>query len=100
MRAMILATVRLHQPILVLALLIAGSTASAQANRATLTSHRTRRVALVPGSCIVLAGEAEADEPLRLDAIDLLPEPGGACVAADRPGDLLRVPVPATERGC
>jgi hypothetical protein len=72
----------------------------AQASRKTLTSHVTRRLALEPGSCIVLAGEAERDEPLRLDAFDLVPEPGGMCLVAGEIRDLLRSPVPEAERGC
>ena len=55
-----------------------------RANRATLTSHEIRRVALVPGSCLLLAGEAAADEPLRLDAVEVIPEAGGWCVAKRR----------------
>jgi hypothetical protein len=73
---------------------------AAQANRETLTSHETRRVALAPGSCIVLAGEAQPDEPLRLDKIDLLPEPGGMCLVAGEIRDLLHSPVPEAGRGC
>jgi hypothetical protein len=72
----------------------------AQANRKTMTSHVTRRVALVPGSCIVFAGEARPDEPLRLDAFDLVPEPGGICLAPGEVRDLLLSPVPHPDRGC
>jgi hypothetical protein len=70
-----------------------------RANRKSLTSHQIRRVTLVPGSCIVLAGEAATGEPLRLDALDVVPELGGMCIAGDV-SDLLRRPVPAAERGC
>jgi hypothetical protein len=71
-----------------------------RANRATLTSHEIRRVVLVPGSCLLLAGEAAADEPLRLDAVEVIPEPGGWCVAKADVRDLLQAPVPDAERGC